>query len=83
MHQRFPRWLLLLRRWQERAQELLGDIKDFNYPKFFNGRKYEEAIEWLGSALFTSALSGEASHKSIKNAHRHTNKQADRAVDQV
>ena len=63
--------------------EMLADVKSFKYPKFFNGRKYEESIEWLGSALFTSASSGEASHKSRKNAYRHTNRQEHRAVDKV
>ena len=63
--------------------ETLAEVKSFKYPKFFNGRKYEQAIEWLGSALFTSTSSREASHKTIKNAYRHTNKQGVHAVDQV
>ena len=58
-------------------------MKNPIYPTFFHGRKYVLAIEWLGSVLFTSASSGEASHKSIKNAYDHTNRQADSAVDQV
>ena len=65
------------------AQKMLGNLKNFNYPKFFNRRKYEMTIEGLGSTMFTSASSGEASHKSTKNAHRHTIRQGDRAVDQV
>ena len=63
--------------------ETLADVRCFRYPRFFNGRKYKQTIEWLGSALFTSVSSGEASHKSIENAYQHTNRQGDRAVGQV
>ena len=84
VHERSFRWLLP-RGFQEGANETLADVKNFNYTKFFNGRKFELAVKWLGSALFTSALSREASlrGKSIKNTHRHTNKLADSAVDQA
>lgn len=70
-------------RWQTKAVELLGHKKDWNYPKFFANRKYKEAIDWLGSSLIVSASSGEATHKQLKGAWRHTNKQGDAAVDQV
>ena len=65
------KWHLLCR-FQECAVETLADVKSFKYPEYFNGRKYEQAIEWLRSVLFTSASSGKASHKSIENAYQHT-----------
>lgn len=61
----------------------LEGIKSFLYPKFFNNRKYEELIPWLGSALLVSASSGEASHKEVKDGYRHSNKQGESATDQV
>ena len=60
--------------------EHLQEHKNFNYPKFFAGRTYEESIPWLGSALYTLASSREASHKSLKNAYRHTNRQGESAT---
>lgn len=43
----------------ETAVSELEGVKSFLYPKFFNNRKYEELIPWLGSSLLVSASSGD------------------------
>ena len=63
--------------------QLLSQWKKFGYPKFFHNRKYEMAIDWLGSAIIVSASGGEATHKELKAAWRHTNKQGESAIDQA
>ena len=68
---------------QESAVQLLSHWKKFGYPKFFHNRKYEILIDWLGSAITVSASSGEATHKELKAAWRHTNKQGESAIDQA
>lgn len=41
------------------------------------------AIDWLGSAIIVSVSAGEATHKELKAAWRHTNKQSKSAIDQA
>ena len=61
----------------------LGSVKDFRYIKFFGSRKYEELINCFGSSMISSASSGEATHKELKEAWRHSNKQGEAAMQQV
>ena len=39
---------------QECTEEMMADVKKFNCANIFNVRKYEPAVEWLGSALSTA-----------------------------
>lgn len=60
--------------------ELLGDIKNFCYPKFSACRKYEECIDWVGNSIIASASAGEATHKELKQAWRYANRQGEAAT---
>lgn len=62
--------LLCTHRFQELAKAELGHEKSFAYPKFFALRKYVELIR----RLVASASTGESTHKELKSAHKHTNK---------
>ncbi|KAK9902778.1 hypothetical protein WJX75_005808 [Coccomyxa subellipsoidea] len=74
---------VLTKRFQELAKTELGHLKSFAYPKFFALRKYVDLIRRLGSAMVASASTGESTHKELKNAHKHTNKNKHTVMDQV
>ena len=70
-------------RFQELAKLVLGHVKSFAYPKFFALRKYVELIRRLGSAMVALASTGESTHKELKHAHKHTNKNKHTIMNQV
>ena len=51
--------------------------------EFFGHRKYEELIPEYGNIHMLHAGYGEATHKAVKAAYSHTNKQKKSALDQV
>ena len=51
--------------------------------KFFGNRKYEKLIPEYGNVHLLHAGYGEATHKAVKAAYGHTNKQTKSALDQV
>ena len=61
-------------RWAERAVSRLEGMKNSRCVNFSGSWKYRDFIDWLPSSMMTSASSGEATHKELKQAWVHSNK---------
>ena len=71
------RALPVARRFQEFVLAHVKDPLNWCIPKFFNMRKYEEAIFILGNVEYLSSAPGERTNAEFKAHEDHTNRHAD------
>lgn len=63
--------------------EVLGDVKSFEFPKFFNmGKVVEDLLTW-GMMDLNNTSPKEASMKDVRAAYQHTNRKPKGLTQQV
>lgn len=60
-----------------------GHVKDWNFPKFFNMRKYADCIREFGMIDVADSGKNEAMNKTLKAAYKTTNMQRATFTQQV